>query len=110
MDRLSDVTYRILQGPSGKPKMVHFDRLKDFFGDIPKRWIKWKTWLCPDWERNPRDSEEAVAIEREVCLDDSENMLESVVPPVEVPPQDENLDSARTRNLPAHLQDYELDN
>ena len=33
MDRLLDVTYRIQQGPSGKPKVVHFDRLKDFFGD-----------------------------------------------------------------------------
>ena len=35
MDKLSDVTYRIQQGPSGKPKVVHFDRLKDFLGDIP---------------------------------------------------------------------------
>ena len=91
MDRFSDVTYRIQQGPSGKPKVVHFDRLKDFLGDIPKRWTKWRTRLCPDWELNPRDSEEAVAVAREVCLGDSENILESVVPPVTVPPQEENL-------------------
>ena len=40
---MSGVTYRIQHGVKGKPKIVHFDRLKDFFGPLPKKWVAWKS-------------------------------------------------------------------
>ena len=40
---MSGVTYRIQHGVKGKPKIVHFDRLKDFFGPLPNKWVAWKS-------------------------------------------------------------------
>ena len=36
--KLSDVVFRIQQSPRGKPKVVHFDRLKPYEGDPLKPW------------------------------------------------------------------------
>ena len=41
-DRLAVVTYRIQKGPRGRPKVVHFDRLKPYSSTLPDGWARWR--------------------------------------------------------------------
>ena len=38
--RLSDVTYRIQRGVKGKPRIVHYNRLKPYKGEHAPTWLK----------------------------------------------------------------------
>ena len=42
IERLADVTYRIQKGPRGRPKVVHFDRLKAYMPQLPGEWARWR--------------------------------------------------------------------
>ena len=44
-DRLAVVTYRIQKGPRGRPKVVHFDRLKPYSSTLPSGWARWRAAL-----------------------------------------------------------------
>jgi hypothetical protein len=43
LDRLSTVTYRIQKTKRTKTKIVHFDKLKPFCGQLPTGWTDWST-------------------------------------------------------------------
>ncbi len=40
LKRLSDVTFRIQKGPKTTPRVVHYNRLKKYFGENPPTWMK----------------------------------------------------------------------
>ena len=113
IDRLSDVTYRIQQGPSGKPKVIHIDRLKTYFGDIPKRWRKWKERIDPGQAGEMQETAEISVPDQtggEQSHDPREQIDEHSSEGTSLASAGEDQGSGRKRREPAYLQDYDLNN
>ena len=118
---MSGVTYRIQHGVKGKPRIVHFDRLKDFVGPLPKKWVAWKSRVMGSTEM---DGAEGGEDSDQMPVGTGETMLatprvESEVHTAGVGSEETGSAegflaesagrSGRSRGMPLRLRDYEVE-